>query len=71
MWGSNGLHYAMNSPLAGDGTYEAIITVGVPTFGRDTRDKDRWMESATATFHSKLADGKLVEVTEPVDEAQK
>ena len=24
------LHYAVNSPLAGDGTYEATISVGVP-----------------------------------------
>ena len=28
MWGGSGLHYAFNSGLAGDGTYEATITVG-------------------------------------------
>ena len=66
MWGGSGLHYAMNSGLAGDGTYEAKVTVGVPTFARGMDDK-RWMEPATGIFHFKLADGKLTEVSEPED----
>ncbi len=66
MWGGSGLHYAFNSGLAGDGTYEATITVGVPTFARGVDDK-RWMEPATGKFHFKLAGGKLTEVSEPED----
>ena len=66
MWGGSGLHYALNSGLAGDGVYEATVTVGVPTFARDPKEKDRWMEPATATFHFKLAGGKLTEVSEPM-----
>ena len=66
MWGGSGLHYAFNSGLAGDGTYEATVTVGVPTFVRGLDDK-RWMEPATAKFHFKLAGGKLTEVSEPED----
>lgn len=38
MWGGSGLHHAMNSGLAGDGTYEATITVDAPTFARDLKD---------------------------------
>ena len=68
MWGGSGLHYAVNSPLAGDGTYETTITVGVPRFGRASADKDLWMKPVTTRFHFKLADGKLVEVTEPAPE---
>ena len=68
MWGSSGLHYAVNSPLAGDGTYEATITVGVPGVGRATADKDLWMNPVATKFHFKLAGGKLVEVTEPAPE---
>ena len=68
MWGGSGLHYAANSPLAGDGTYETTITVGVPGFGRATADKNLWTTPVTATFHFKLADGKLIEVTEPTPE---
>ena len=68
MWGGSGLHYAANSPLAGDGTYETTITVGVPGFGRATADKNLWMTPVTATFHFKLAGGKLIEVTEPTPE---
>ena len=68
MWGGSGLHYAVNSPLAGDGTYETTITVGVPGFGRASADKDLWMKPVTAKFHFKLAGGKLVEVTEPAPE---
>ncbi len=65
-WGGSGLHYAFNSGLAGDGTYEATVTVGVPTFARDL-DDIRWMEPATGKFHFKLAGGKLTEVSEPED----
>ena len=68
MWGGSGLHYAANSPLAGDGTYETTITVGVPGFGRATADKNLWTTPVTATFHFKLAGGKLIEVTEPTPE---
>ncbi len=66
MWGGSGLHYACNNGLAGDGTYEATVTVGVPTFVRGMDDK-RWMEPATGKFHFKLAKGKLTEVSEPED----
>ena len=68
MWGGSGLHYAANSPLAGDGTYETTITVGAPGFGRATADKDLWMKPVTTKFHFKLAGGKLIEVTEPAPE---
>jgi hypothetical protein len=66
MWGGSGLHYAFNSGLAGDGTYEATVIVGVPTFARGM-DDIRWMEPATGKFHFKLAGGKLTEVSEPED----
>jgi hypothetical protein len=66
MWGGSGLHYAFNSGLAGDGTYEATVTVGVPTFARGM-DDIRWMEPATGKFHFKLAGGRLTEVSEPED----
>ncbi len=68
MWGGSGLHYAVNSPLAGDGTYEARISVGVPGVGRASADKDLWMNPVTTKFHFKLSSGKLVEVTEPAPE---
>jgi hypothetical protein len=68
MWGGSGLHYAYNSPLAGDGTYEATVTVGVPDFGRDAKNKDLWTKPVTTKFHFKLAGAKLVEVTEPAPE---
>lgn len=71
MWGGSGLHYAANSPLAGDGTYEATVTVGVPAFGRDAKNKDLWTKPISTRFHFKLAGGKLVEVTEPAPEPQK
>ncbi len=66
MWGGSGLHYAFNSGLAGDGTYEATVTVGVPTFARGLDDK-RWMEPAIGKFHFKLSGGKLTKVSEPED----
>lgn len=65
MWGGSGLHYAINGGLMGDGTYEAVVTVGVPTFARDMKDRNRWMEPAKAKFHFRLLGGKLVEVSEP------
>ena len=65
MWGGSGLHYALNSGLAGDGFYLAKVTVGVPTFARSTQDGLRWMEPRTAKFHFKLVGGKLTEVSEP------
>lgn len=68
MWGGSGLHYAYNSALAGDGAYEATVTVGVPTFGRDAKNKDLWAKPVSSKFHFKLAGGKLVEVTEPAPE---
>ena len=70
MWGDSGLHYAFNSPLAGDGTYMATVTVGVPTFGRELKNKDLWVKPVSTQFHFKLAGGKLVEVTEPAPEPQ-
>ena len=69
MWGGSGLHYAANSTLAGDGVYQARITVGVPAFARDAKNKELWLKPTTATFHLRLAGGKLVEVTEPADES--
>jgi uncharacterized protein involved in high-affinity Fe2+ transport len=68
MWGDSGLHYAFNSPLAGDGVYMATVTVGVPTFGRALKNKDQWIKPVNTIFHFKLAGGKLVEVTEPAPE---
>ncbi len=65
MWGGSGLHYALNSGLAGDGTYVATVTVEPPTFARSLKDKMRWMEPEKATFHFRLADGKLTEVSRP------
>ncbi len=67
MWGGSGLHYAANSGLSGDGTYAATITVSVPTFARDPKDKGLWTKPATATFHFKLVGGKLTEVSEPAN----
>jgi len=71
MWGGSGLHYAVNSPLAGDGTYDATVTVGMPGFGRDAKNKDLWAKPVSARFHFKLAGGKLVEVSEPAPEPSK
>ena len=68
MWGGSGLHYSANSALAGDGIYEARITVGVPAFARDMKNQALWAKPTTASFHFKLAGGKLIEVTEPAAE---
>lgn len=65
MWGSSGLHYAMNSALLGDGAYAATITVHAPTFGRSPSDKDLFMAPAVANFHFRLKDRVLTEVSEP------
>lgn len=67
MWGGSGLHYAINSTLAGDGTYRARVTVGVPAFGRDSRNVALWRTPRTAEFHFRLQQGRLVEVTEPTE----
>lgn len=66
MWGSSGLHYSENSALIGDGAYAATVTVGVPTFSREMKDKDLWSKPVSARFHFRLKDGVLVEVSEPV-----
>jgi uncharacterized protein involved in high-affinity Fe2+ transport len=65
MWGSSGLHYSDNSALLDDGTYEATLTVDVPTFQRELKDKDLWSSPVSTKFHFKLKDGKLTEVSEP------
>jgi hypothetical protein len=67
-WGSSGLHYALNTPLAGDGVYDATVTVGVPAFARTEKNKDSWTKPVVAKFHFKLAGTTLVEVTEPLPE---
>ncbi len=64
MWGGSGLHYAFNSGVAGDGSYEAKVTVGVPSFARAV-DDIRWMEGFTGNFHFTLTDGRLTAVSEP------
>ena len=68
MWGGSGLHYAFNSKLAGDGVYEATVTVGVPTFARDLKESSRWMEPISAKFHFRFAGGKITEVSEATAE---
>ena len=67
-WGGSGLHYALNTPLAGDGVCDATVTVGVPTFARTEKNKDSWTKPVVAKFHFKLAGTALVEVTEPLPE---
>lgn len=63
MWGSSGLHYSANSALLGDGSYAATVTVDVPTFQRELKDKDLWSKPVSAKFHFRLKDGKLTEVS--------
>lgn len=65
MWGSSGLHYSANSALVGDGVYAATVTVDVPTFQRELKDKDLWARPVSARFHFRLRDGKVVEVSQP------
>ncbi len=67
MWNHSGLHYAINSGLAGDGVYESKVIIGVPTFARNPKDPDRWMQPVAAKFHFTLADGKLTEVSEVME----
>lgn len=69
MWGGSGLHYALNSALAGDGVYDFVVTVQPPTFGRSIKDKDLFIKPASARFHFKLKGGALVEVSEPIPAA--
>lgn len=64
MWGSSGLHYSANSALLGDGAYAATVTVDVPTFERELKDKDLWAKPVSAKFHFKLSNGKLTEVSQ-------
>ena len=65
MWHGGGLHYGLNSALAGDGTYQVTVTVEPPTFARELKDKDRWMKPAVAKFHFRLVGGKITEVSVP------
>ena len=65
MWGSSGLHYSANSALLGDGAYLVTVSVDVPTFQRELKDKSLWAKPVNAMFHFKLKDGKLTEVTRP------
>lgn len=66
MWGGSGLHYASNSTLLGDGTYDFVITVQPPSFARSVKDKDLFTQPASARFHFKLKGGALVEVSEAI-----
>ena len=64
MWGGSGLHYALNSGLSGDGTYDATVTVNTPSVARSLEDKFLWTDPQTAHFHFRLANGKLTHVSE-------
>jgi uncharacterized protein involved in high-affinity Fe2+ transport len=64
MWGDSGLHYSANSALLGDGAYAATVTVAVPSFQRELKDKDLWSKPVSVNFHFKLKEGKLVEVSQ-------
>ena len=66
MWGSSGLHYSNNSALLGDGTYTARVTVAVPSFAREMKDKELWSKPIASRFHFKLKDGMIIEVSEPI-----
>ena len=66
MWGSSGLHYSNNSALVGDGTYAARVTVAVPSFAREMKDKDLWSKPIVSRFHFRLKDGMIIEVSEPI-----
>ena len=69
MWGGSGLHYSNNSALLGDGTYSARVTVAVPSFAREMKDKELWSKPIISRFHFKLKDGMVVEVSEPTPPA--
>lgn len=60
MWGGSGLHYALNGPMAGDGTYLATIVVEPPTFARSPKEKDWWMKPVKAEFEFRFEAGKVV-----------
>jgi hypothetical protein len=64
MWGDSGLHCSANSALLGDGTYAATVTVAVPSFQRELKDKDLRSIPVSVKFHFKLEEGKLVEVSQ-------
>jgi uncharacterized protein involved in high-affinity Fe2+ transport len=64
MSGASGLHYSGNIALLGDGAYASTVTIAVPTFQREVKDKDLWSKPVTATFHFKLKVGKLAEISE-------
>lgn len=64
MWGASGLHYSANSALLGDGSYAATVTVDVPTFQREMKDKDLWSKAVSARFHFKLENGLVTEVSQ-------
>lgn len=66
MWGGSGLHYALNSPLAGDGIYDFTVTIHPPAFSRSSKDKDLFASPVAARFHFRLKDGALIEVSEPI-----
>ena len=66
MWGSSGLHYSNNSALLGDGAYTARVTVAVPSFAREMKDKELWSKPIVSRFHFKLKDGMIIEVSEPI-----
>jgi uncharacterized protein involved in high-affinity Fe2+ transport len=63
MWGDSGLHYSANSAILGDGRHAATVTVDVPTFQRELKDKNLWSKAAGVRFHFKLKDGKVTEVS--------
>ena len=67
MWSRTGLHYATNSGLAGDGVYDSKVIVGVPTFVRDPKDPDRWMQPVAAKFQFELIGAQLSEGLKPMD----
>jgi uncharacterized protein involved in high-affinity Fe2+ transport len=64
MWNRSGLHYAVNTGLAGDGVYQSKVIVGVPAFARDPDYQERWLQPVAAKFHFTLAGGKLTEGSE-------
>ena len=54
MWGGSGLHYSQNSALLGDGYYQATVTVNVPTFHRELKDKSLWAKPISSKFNFNL-----------------
>ena len=66
MWDASGLHYAVNSPLAGDGTYDLDILISMPTFGRVPEYRELWVKPVSTKFHFQLAGGMVTAVSEPM-----